>query len=222
MLTVFWHMISNAARWPHVLMCRGVKQGCPDQPLTPGSFMRLCFRQSSIDKGHWRGHPLSLFSSIQLKRQLLNQCNPFIGTLIVLIDWHVDQLSVHWAPHNDRVVFSSPPTVILLSALMWSLVTRALEKKCTWNQVGVTVCKIWRRAQLLCAFSLLLDPISSVCYFLQCHHFWGISNHPLDLQVMAEAQTGIFYPSREHTQNPQRNEMHRLYFCFHFDQSFFF
>lgn len=150
MLTVFWHMISNAARWPHVLMCRGVKQGCPDQPLTPGSFMRLCFRQSSIDKGHWRGHPLSLFSSIQLKHQLLNQCNPFIGTLIVLIDWHVDQLSVHWAPHNDRVVFSSPPTVILLSVLMWSLVTRALEKKCAWNQVGVTVCKIWRRAQLLC------------------------------------------------------------------------
>lgn len=83
----------------------------------------------------------------------------------------------------------------------------------------------------LCAFSLLLYPISFVCYFLHCrwgvvcHHFWGISNHPLDLQVMAEAQTGIFYPSREHTlrkkQKPQRNEMHRLYFCFHFDQSFF-
>lgn len=128
MLTVFWHMISNDAKLPHGLMCPGVKQGCPDQPLTPGSFIGLCSRHSAIDKGQWKGHPLSLFSSIQLKHQLLNQCLVFIGTLIVLIDWHVDQLSVHWAPHNDRVVFWSRPTHVLLSAPMQRLVTWVLEK----------------------------------------------------------------------------------------------
>ena len=65
MLPLFWHMISNDAKWPHGLMCPRVKQGCPDQPLTPGSFIRLCSRHGSIDKGQWKGHPLSLFASIQ-------------------------------------------------------------------------------------------------------------------------------------------------------------
>lgn len=27
MLAVFWHMISNDAKWAHGLMCPGVKQG---------------------------------------------------------------------------------------------------------------------------------------------------------------------------------------------------
>lgn len=80
-------------------MCPGVKQGCPDQPLTPGSFIRLCSRHSSIDKGHWRGHRRSLFTSIQLKHQRLNQCLLFIGTLIVFIDWQVVQWSLHWVSH---------------------------------------------------------------------------------------------------------------------------
>lgn len=103
MLAVFWHTISNDAKWPHGLMCPGVKQGCPDQPMTPGSFIRLCSRHSSIDKGHWKGHRLSLFTSIQLKHQQLNQCRVFIGTLIVFIDWQVVQQSVHWAPHINSV-----------------------------------------------------------------------------------------------------------------------
>lgn len=73
MLAVFWYMISNHFKWPRRLMCPGVKQGCPDQPLTPGSFIRLCSRHGSIDKGHWKGHRLSLFTSIQLKHQQLNR-----------------------------------------------------------------------------------------------------------------------------------------------------
>lgn len=147
LLTVFWHMISNDAKWPHGLMCPGVKQGCPDQPLTPGSFMRLCSRHGSIDKGHWRGHPLSRFSSIQLKHRLLNQCLLFIGTLIVLIDWHVDQLSVHWAPHNDGC--------FLISTNRYCVVSSDV-KACnmgTWNQVGVTGCKIWGRTHFCCVLS---------------------------------------------------------------------
>lgn len=110
MLAVFWHVISNDAKWPHGLMCPGVKQGCPDQPLTPGSFIRLCSRHGPIDKGQWKGRPLSLFTSIQLKHQTLNLCLVFIGTLIVFIDWHVAQLSVLWVTHNDAAVFSSQPT----------------------------------------------------------------------------------------------------------------
>lgn len=147
MLAAFWHMIWNYAKWPHGMMCTRVKQGCSDQPLTPGSFIRLCSRHGSIDKGHWKGHPLSLFSSIQLKHQQLNQSLVFIQTLIVLIDWHVIQISIHWAPHNHMVVFSSWQTAVLLSALMLRLVTWVLEK---WalNQVGVTDCKIWGHTHL--------------------------------------------------------------------------
>lgn len=85
MLSVFWHVILNDAQWPHGLMCPGVKQGCPDQPLTPGSCIRWRSRRSSIDKGHRRGHPLSRFTSIQLRHQQLNRWLLFTGTLIVLI-----------------------------------------------------------------------------------------------------------------------------------------
>lgn len=75
-------------------MCPGVKQGCPDQPLTPGSFIRLCSRHGPIDKGHWEGHGLSHFTSIQLKHQRLNQFLVFAATLIALIDWQALQQSV--------------------------------------------------------------------------------------------------------------------------------
>ena len=92
--SVFWHMTSNDPKWPHGLMCPGVKQGCPRQPLTPGSFIRLCSRRGCIDKGHRKGQSFSHFSCIQLKHQGLNQCLVFIGTLIVLIDWHVVELNV--------------------------------------------------------------------------------------------------------------------------------
>lgn len=141
MLAVFWHTISNDAKWPHGLMCPGVKQGCPDQPLTPGSFIRLCSRHRSIDEGHWRGHPLSLVSSIQLKHQQLNQCLAFIGTLIVLTDWHVVQPSVHQVPHNE------PHSVVSCDVKAWNMFTC---KKCTLNQVGVTDCKIWGHTHLFC------------------------------------------------------------------------
>lgn len=150
MLAVFWHMISNDAKWPHGLMCPGVKQGCPGQPLTPGSFIRLCSRHGSIDKGHRRGHPLSLFSSIQLKPQQLNQCLVFTGTLIVLIDWRVVQLSVHWVPHNEQgcfLVSTNSHSVVSCDVKAWNMVTC---EKCTLNQVGVTDCEIWGHTHLFC------------------------------------------------------------------------
>lgn len=91
MWQVFWHMISNDAKWFHGPMCSGVKQGCPDQPLTPGSFIRLCSRHDYIGKGHWKGRRLPFFTSIQLKHQQLNRCLVFNGTLIVSFDWQVIQ-----------------------------------------------------------------------------------------------------------------------------------
>lgn len=148
-----WHMISNEAKWPHGLMCPGVKQGCPDPPLTPGSFIRLCSRHCSIDRGHWRGHPLSYFSSIQLKHQLLNQCLVFIGTLTVLIDWQASE------SHNDQVV--SLASTKRHSVASSDVEASVIGKKGAGNQVGVANCKSMRtHSTSPCALSLLLDPPS--------------------------------------------------------------
>lgn len=112
MLAAFWHMISNDAKWPHGPMHWKVKQGCPDQPLTQRSFRRSCSRQGFIDKGHWKGHPPSLFSCIQLKLQQLNQFPVFLmGTLICSLIgmWLKCTSSKH---HTANCVVSSSEPVV--------------------------------------------------------------------------------------------------------------
>lgn len=69
----------------------GLKRGCPGQPLTPGSFIRLPSKHVPTDEGRSKGHHLSLFTSIQLTHQQLHQCLLFIKALIVSIDSQVVQ-----------------------------------------------------------------------------------------------------------------------------------
>lgn len=183
---------------PHVPMCPGVKRGCPDQPLTRGSFIRLCSRLGSIDKGHWKGRPRSLFSSIQLKHQLLNQRLLFIGTLIVLIDWQVVKLSVHWAWHNDWL-FSHPRKHPFFCHTWYK--SKEMFK---WrHRMGVNYLKNKRTQSCVAFYSAVgsqiraeMLPSEQVRAFLT--HFWVISNHPLHLQAMPRNNL-LFFPSLEHT-----------------------
>lgn len=85
MLALCSRLISNDAKWPHELMCPGVKRGRPGRPLTPGSFTRLRSKHVPIDKGRCKGRRFSLFMSIQLTHQLLNHRSVFIKTLCPLI-----------------------------------------------------------------------------------------------------------------------------------------